>query len=80
MTTRAEWACRALSSSVTTGCRRLRWRRASGASARSPITTPIAELDCNPVVVAPTSAAIVNMQVRLQPVPPLAPIGSPQGL
>jgi acetate---CoA ligase (ADP-forming) len=39
----------------------------------------VAELDCNPVVVTPTGAAIVDMRVRVHPAPPRAPIGSLQG-
>jgi len=39
----------------------------------------IAELDCNPVVVTPAGAAIVDMRVRVQAPPPRAPLGSLQG-
>ena len=38
----------------------------------------IAELDCNPVVVSPDGAAIVDMRVRVQAPAPRAPIGSLQ--
>ena len=39
----------------------------------------IAELDCNPVVVTPAGAAIVDMRVRVHPPPPRAPVASLQG-
>ena len=39
----------------------------------------IAELDCNPVVVSPDGAAIVDMRVRVHAAAPRAPIGSLQG-
>jgi acyl-CoA synthetase (NDP forming)/L-amino acid N-acyltransferase YncA len=39
----------------------------------------IAELDCNPVVVSGTGAAVVDMRVRVHPPVPRAPIGSLQG-
>jgi acetate---CoA ligase (ADP-forming) len=39
----------------------------------------IADVDCNPVVVAADGAAIVDMRVRVRPPVPRAPIGSLQG-
>jgi acyl-CoA synthetase (NDP forming) len=39
----------------------------------------IAELDCNPVIVSPGGATIVDMRVRVRPPDPPAPIGSVQG-
>jgi acyl-CoA synthetase (NDP forming) len=39
----------------------------------------IAELDCNPVVVTTSGAAIVDMRVRVHPAPPPAPLGALQG-
>jgi acyl-CoA synthetase (NDP forming)/GNAT superfamily N-acetyltransferase len=39
----------------------------------------IAELDCNPVVVSPEGAAIVDLRVRIRPPAARAPIGSLQG-
>ena len=39
----------------------------------------IAELDCNPVVVSPDGATIVDMRVRVRAPGPHAPIGSLQG-
>lgn len=39
----------------------------------------IAELDCNPVIVTPAGATIVDMQARVHPAAPRAPVGSLQG-
>jgi acyl-CoA synthetase (NDP forming) len=39
----------------------------------------IAELDCNPVIVGPDGAAIVDMRVRIAAPPRRAPVGSLQG-
>jgi acyl-CoA synthetase (NDP forming) len=39
----------------------------------------VAELDCNPVVVSPDGATIVDMRVRVRAPGPHAPIGSLQG-
>jgi GNAT superfamily N-acetyltransferase len=39
----------------------------------------VADVDCNPVVVAADGAAIVDMRVRVRPPVPRAPIGSLQG-
>jgi acetate---CoA ligase (ADP-forming) len=39
----------------------------------------IAELDCNPVILTQGGAAIVDIRVRVQAVPPPARIGSRQG-
>ena len=39
----------------------------------------VAELDCNPVVVSPDGAAIVDMRVRVHAAAPIVPIGSLQG-
>jgi acyl-CoA synthetase (NDP forming) len=38
----------------------------------------IAELDCNPVVITPKGAAIVDMRVRVHPAPPRPPVASLQ--
>jgi hypothetical protein len=35
----------------------------------------IAELDCNPVVVSPSGVVVVDVKVRLAPVPPGPPPG-----
>jgi acyl-CoA synthetase (NDP forming)/RimJ/RimL family protein N-acetyltransferase len=39
----------------------------------------VVELDCNPVIVSPEGASIVDMRVRVRPPVPRAPIGSLQG-
>src|SRR5918995_1398357 len=39
----------------------------------------IAELDCNPVIVTPAGATIVDMRTRVHPPAPRAPVGSLQG-
>lgn len=39
----------------------------------------IAELDCNPVIVSPTGAAIVDVRIRVAPAQPVAPLPSVGG-
>jgi acyl-CoA synthetase (NDP forming) len=36
----------------------------------------IAELDCNPVVVGPSGAVVVDARVRVAPAPPRRPLGA----
>ncbi len=39
----------------------------------------IAEMDCNPVIVSPTGAAIVDVRIRVAPARPVAPLPSVGG-